>query len=59
MNVHHAEPVIKIFSKPVLGDGSLQIDIGRGKDTRIDMERLMTADPFERVLLQKPEQLDL
>ena len=59
MNVQHAQPVIEIFSKRVFGDGCLKVDVGRGNHTNVEVQGLLTADPFKCSLLQKPEQFDL
>ncbi len=59
MDGKHVEPVEQILAEGALSHARAQVAVGRGDDAHIDMARAHLSDPFEAVLLQYTQQLDL
>src|SRR5208337_1393007 len=53
------EAVIEILAKVMRGDFGLEIAIGRGDYSRIDVDRAFAADALEVLILQKAQKLGL
>jgi hypothetical protein len=55
----HVEAVEEILAEGVVGDGGLEVAIGRRDDADVDLHRLVAAEPLDGALLNHPQQLDL
>ena len=53
------QPKEEILAEPPGAHVGLEITVGRGDDARIDGDGLAPAHPFETVLFEKTQQLDL
>jgi hypothetical protein len=53
------EPVVEILAKPSLGDGLLEIGVGRHDQAHVDGDRSACPDPDDLVLLQHSQKLHL
>ena len=53
------EPVEEILAEPALLHHLPQIDVGRGDDADVDLDRLHAAEPHELALLNDAQQLGL
>src|SRR5271166_5597730 len=53
------EAVVKILAKVMGGDFGLEVAVGRGDYSRIDVNRAFAADALEILILQKPQKLGL
>jgi hypothetical protein len=54
-----AKPMEKILAKAAGGNGRIEILIGGGNDTDIDLNLAVTAEPVERISIQDTQELDL
>ena len=59
VDLDHIESVEEVFAEPILLDLLLQALVRGGHHANIHLQALMTADPFESLLLEDPEQLGL
>ena len=57
--LHHVQPVIKVFTEIVLANSVDNVAIRRGDEPDIDTQFLVAADPREGAILQKTQQLGL
>ncbi|GAB3484895.1 hypothetical protein GCM10027398_44490 [Azotobacter salinestris] len=53
------EPVIEILAEAALLYHASQVVVGGGEDAQVDLVGEVTADPFEALLLEHPQQLGL
>ena len=56
---HHADAVIEVGAKFVLGDRIFEVPVGRRHQPDIDLDGLVAADALELALLQDAQQLGL
>ena len=59
MNGEDVETVVEIFPELSSFDKGLQVPVGSGNDPDVHMEGLGASHPFEALLLQDSEKLDL
>src|SRR5512146_204497 len=57
--IEDIEAIEQIFAKAALPDRQGEVDIGCNDDARIDLNGPRAADPVDRVLLQKAQQMAL
>src|SRR5688572_3061716 len=50
---HDRDAIVEVFTKPALGDGLFQIDVGGRNDTSIDVNFFAPPDALNGLLLQK------
>jgi hypothetical protein len=53
------EAVVEVLTEALLGDGRHQVEVRRGDDAHVDLDRLVLADAPDLVLLDRAEQLRL
>ena len=58
-NGYDIQTIIKVLPEPVFPDRLLNVAVRRGNDPDVRLNRLVSADPFELVLLQHPQQFYL
>jgi hypothetical protein len=55
----YVEAVEQVFTKLLVGDVLLQITIGSGDDSHIDMQSSDSTQPLKLAILQHPQQFGL
>lgn len=53
------DPVEQVFAQPAATHGLDRVVMGGGDDTHVERDRLVAADPHDRVRLERAQQLDL
>src|SRR5260370_2008366 len=59
LQLDHVEAIVQIFAEAFFLEQLIEMLIGRGDYSRIDLDCLRAADPFEGPLLQEAQQLGL
>ena len=53
------QPIVEVLAEPALFHLLLQVDVGRGDDAHVDLDRLHAAEAHELALLHDAQQLGL
>src|SRR5713101_7532931 len=59
LQLDHVEAIVQIFAEAFFFDQLFEMLIGRGDYSRVHLDCLRAADPFERPLLEEAQQLGL
>jgi hypothetical protein len=58
-NDHHAQAVIQILAKALIGGGAFEVDVGGRHHARVGVDRALPADRAHLAVLKDAQQLDL
>ena len=55
----HVEPVVQVLAEPAVLDRLVEIDVGRGNEAQVRLDRVHAADSLDLLFLDRPQQLCL